>query len=95
MQDDDLVRKVQKIKNGEIEENFMITHDGMLLIKGRICMPNVDDLRKAIMEEPYCSTYAMHFGSTKMYRTIKENYWWSGMKRDIAEFVSRCLIANK
>ena len=46
MQDDELVRGVQKIMNGEIEENFMITQDGMLVMKGRICVPNVDDLRR-------------------------------------------------
>ena len=47
------------------------------------------------MEEAHCSAYALHPGSTKMYRTIKENYWWSGMKRDIAEFVARCLICQQ
>ena len=50
MQDDDLVKEVQKIMNGKIIENFMITQDGMLVMKGKICVPNVDDLRKAITE---------------------------------------------
>ena len=93
MQDDKLVKEVQKIMNGEIEENFMITQDGMLVMKGRICVPNVDDLRNAIMEEAYCFAYVMHPNCTKMYRTIKETI--SGqvpIKRDIAEFVSRCLM---
>ena len=36
-----------------------------------------------------------HIQHTKMYRTIKENFWWSGMKRDIAEFVSRCLVCQQ
>ena len=58
-------------------------------MKGKICVPNVDDLRKVIMEKAYCSAYVMYPVSTKMYRTIKKNYWWLGMKRDIAEFVSR------
>ena len=31
-----------------------------MVIKGRVCVPNIDDLRKAIMEEAHCSTYAMH-----------------------------------
>ena len=66
----------------------------MLVMKGRVCVPNVDDLRKAIMEEAHCSAYAMHLDSTKMYRTIKENFWLSGMKRDIAEFVSKCLMCQ-
>ena len=37
----------------------------------------------------------MHPGSTKMYRTIKENYWWFGMKKDIAKFVFRCLVCQQ
>ena len=67
----------------------------MLTLRGRICVPDVDDLRKLIMEEAHCSAYAMHSGITKMYRTIKENYWWSGMKRDVAEFVLRCLVCQQ
>ena len=26
-----------------------------------------------------------------MYRNLQEVYWWNGMKRDIADFVSKCL----
>ena len=66
---------MQKIMNGEIGENFRMTQDGMLVMKGRVCVLNVDDLRKAIMEEVHYSTYTMHPGSTKMYLTINENYW--------------------
>ena len=81
--------------SGEVGENFGISLDGMLTMKGRTCVPNVEDLRKMIMEEAHYSTYAMHLGSTKMYRTIKENYWWSGMKKDVTEFVSRCLVCQQ
>ena len=48
-------------------------------MRGKVCVPDVDDLRKLIMEEAHCSAYAMHLESTKMYHTLKENYWWSGM----------------
>ena len=47
MQDNDLVREVQKIMNGEIGKNFMITQHGMLVMKGRICVHNVNNLRNA------------------------------------------------
>ena len=66
MQDSDLVNEVQEIMNGELED-YVIIQDGILVMKGRICVPNVDNLRKAIMEEAYCSTYAMHPDSTKMH----------------------------
>ena len=58
---------MHKIMNGDIGENFKITQNRMLVMKGGVCVPNVNDLRKAIMEETYCSAYAMHCGSTKMY----------------------------
>ena len=34
--------------NKEIEEDFRITQDGMLAIEGRICVLNVDDLKRVI-----------------------------------------------
>ena len=80
--------------NGEIGENFSITQDGMLTMKGRVCVPDVEDLRKLIMEKAHCSAYAMHSGNTKMYWTIKENYWWSGMK-NITKFMSKCLLCQQ
>ena len=61
----------------------------------RLCVPDVGDVRREIMEEAHSSTYAMHPGSTKMYHTLNEHYWWKGMKRDIAEFVSRCLTCHQ
>ena len=73
MQDEELVKEVQKIMNGEIGENFSITQDGLLTMKGRVCVPDVEDLRMLIMEETHYSAYALHPGSTKMYQTIKEN----------------------
>ena len=60
--------------NGEISENFSIPQDGMLTMRGKAGVPDVDDLRKMIMKEAHCFAYAMYPGSTKMYRTIKENY---------------------
>ena len=74
MQDEKLVKEVQKIMSGEVNENFSITENGMLTLRGRACVPDIGDLRKMIMEEAHCSAYAMHPGSTKMYCTIKENY---------------------
>ena len=61
----------------------------------RLCVPDVCDVRRKIMEEAHSSAYAMHPRSTKMYHTLKEHYWWKGMKRDIAEFVSRCLTCQQ
>ena len=94
MQDEELVKEVNKIMNGEISKNFIISQDGVLTMKGKVCVLDAKDLRKMIMKKAHCSAYAMHPGSTKMYQTIKENYWWFGKKKDITDFVSRYLVCQ-
>ena len=37
----------------------------------------------------------MHPGSIKMYQDLKVSYWWSEMKRDVSEFVTKCLVCQK
>ena len=49
MQDEKLAKEVQKIMNGEVSENFSITQDGMRTMRGRACVPNVNNLRKMII----------------------------------------------
>jgi len=41
------------------------------------------------------STLATHLGSAKMYRDLKPFYWWLGMKKDIADFITCCLTCQK
>ena len=46
-----------------------------MIVKGqRMCVLEYGELKKAIMKEANSSAYAMHLGSTKMYRTLKEHY---------------------
>ena len=47
------------------------------------------ELRHHILEEAHSSRYYIHPGATKMYCDLREVYWWNGMKRDIADFVSK------
>jgi hypothetical protein len=45
---------------------------------------------EAEIREAHHSAYSIDPGSTKMYKDLKTRYWWYGMKRDIAEYVSLC-----
>nr|XP_016446330.1 PREDICTED: uncharacterized protein LOC107771481 [Nicotiana tabacum] len=64
--------------------------DGVLRCQGRLCVPDVDNLRGRIMEEAHNSRYSVHPGFTKMYHDRKEIYWWNCMKRGVEDFVSKC-----
>ncbi|GJY41569.1 putative reverse transcriptase domain-containing protein [Tanacetum coccineum] len=41
------------------------------------------------------ANYSVHPGVDKMYYDLRDLYWWPGMKRDIVEYVSRCLTCSK
>nr|GFA03345.1 transposon Ty3-I Gag-Pol polyprotein [Tanacetum cinerariifolium] len=56
----------------------------------------VENLNKeALLTEAHSSPFSVHPGSTKMYHDLKQYFWWSGMKRDVAMFVSKCLICQQ
>jgi hypothetical protein len=40
--------------------------------------------------EAHLSRYSIHPGSTKMYQDLKQHYWWTKMKIEIARYVARC-----
>ncbi|GJW21695.1 reverse transcriptase domain-containing protein [Tanacetum coccineum] len=41
------------------------------------------------------SKYSIHLGADKMYYDLRDRYWWPRMKKDIAEYVSKCLTCLK
>ena len=94
IQDAQIVKLRGEVEFGQLGE-LSLREDGTVVMGQRLCVPDVGDVRGEIIEEAHSSTYAMHPGSIKMYHTIKEHYWWKGMKRDIAEFVSRCLTCQQ
>ncbi|GJU26511.1 putative reverse transcriptase domain-containing protein [Tanacetum coccineum] len=41
------------------------------------------------------SKYYVHTGADKMYYDLRDRYWWSGIKKDVAVYVSKCLTCLK
>ncbi|WMV58751.1 hypothetical protein MTR67_052136 [Solanum verrucosum] len=71
-------------------EAFSQREDGVLRYQGRLCFPNVGDLREQVLSEAHSSRYSIHPGATKMYRDLRDVYWWIGMEKDITGFVAKC-----
>ncbi|KAA3465637.1 integrase [Gossypium australe] len=74
---------------------YNIGSDDYLLLRGKICVPKNSELVHKILYEAQNGTNSIHPGSNKMYNNLKKIYWWPGMKRDISEFVSKCLICQQ
>lgn len=43
----------------------------------------------------HSSPFTIHLGSTKIYRDLKQHFWWNDMKQDVAMFVARCLTCQQ
>ena len=89
-----MIKLKREAESGQLK-GFSVRADGTVMMGHRLCVSDVRELKKEIMEEAHSSAYVMHPGSTKMYHTQREHYWWRGMKKDVAEFVSRCLICQQ
>jgi len=91
-------RKVNEIKervNQGIETTFQMLSDGLIAMGRRIYLLEDMTLKDEVLREAHESRFATHLRSTKMYRDLKEYYWWLNMKREIAEFVSNCGICQQ
>jgi hypothetical protein len=85
-------KKIQEIKCNIREEKSpgVLEDDGVLWYQGRICVPKIKDLEDKILREAHESAYSIHPGGNKMYHDLKATYWWYGMKRDFAVYISLC-----
>ena len=66
-----------------------------MLFKESVVVPKEGSLREKILEEAHKGKFTIHPRITKMYKDLKKMYWWLGMKKDVASFVSRCLVCQK
>nr|GFB97984.1 DNA/RNA polymerases superfamily protein [Tanacetum cinerariifolium] len=97
------IKKAQKedseiwaiVENLDKQVEFRLDDDNVLWQDTRLVVPNDATLREALLTEAHSSPFLVHPGSTKMYHDLKQYFWWSGMKTDVAMFVSKCLICQQ
>ncbi|GJU52881.1 putative reverse transcriptase domain-containing protein [Tanacetum coccineum] len=65
--------------------------DGSLYYMDRIWVPLLGGVRTKIMDEAHKRRYFVHPGADKIYYDLRDMYWWPGMKKEIAIYVSKCL----
>ncbi|CAI8619104.1 unnamed protein product [Vicia faba] len=101
----DNIREAQKLDvklvdlmvgTDQAEDNdYKLDVQGVLRFRGRICIPDDAGMKRVILEESHKSKLSIHPGAMKMYRDLKNLFWWPGMKRDVAQFVYACLTCQK
>ena len=68
---------------------------GSLRYRGRIVVPQLAGLREEILREFHFSRFAMNPGGTKMCNDIRCQYYYSGIKKHVGDFVRRWLTCQQ
>ncbi|KAA0046943.1 pol protein [Cucumis melo var. makuwa] len=89
-----LVKKRGLAEEGQAVE-FSISSDGGLLFERRLYVPSDSAIKTELLSEAHSSPFSMHPGNTKMYQDLKQVYLWRNMKREVVEFVSKCLVCQQ
>ncbi|WVZ59493.1 hypothetical protein U9M48_009621 [Paspalum notatum var. saurae] len=74
---------------------FKLDEEGVLWFKNRLVVPKDMEPRKKILDEAHTSMFTLHPGSNKMYQDLKQKFWWTRMKREIAKYVSECDVCQR
>ena len=63
--------------------------------RDRVYVHDVQDIRKMVMKETYDVPYVRHLGYQKIVAAVRKQYYWPGMKNDVAEYIARCMECQK
>ena len=86
-QDVEIASIRDRVQSSTGDEGWAIHIDGSLRYRGQVVVPQLTDLREEILREFHCSRFTVHPGSTKMYRDLRLQDYWNGMKRHVGDFV--------
>jgi hypothetical protein len=64
---------------------------GLLMHKNRIYVPSSEELRNLVLKEMHNFPYVGHHGYQKTIVTVRIQLFWPGMKKDVDDYISRCM----
>jgi hypothetical protein len=88
--EDAKLKEIQQLIQDNKTSDFSEDSQGTLWLGKQICVPNQKHIKELILREAHDSAYSIHPGSTNMYKDLKTQYWWYGMKQNVMEYVTLC-----
>ena len=91
---DEIYQKLQaKAKENPIEniiKGYSLDEKEFLLFKEKLYVPNVPKVKLLILDEIHKTPYSGHPGYQKTISMLRKEYFWSNMKTEVADYITRC-----
>src|SRR3954464_13556979 len=79
------VRQIKENIASGAAKCFSTDSNGTVFFENRLVVPKNKNLRQLIVKEAHDTPLSIHPGSTKMYRGLRQRFWWTRMKSEIAQ----------
>ena len=84
-----------RLMNGEEVPGWTIDPNGGLRYQNRLAVPCNEKIKEEVLSLAHRSKFSIHPGNNKMYRDLKRQFWWKGIKCDVARFVAKCYTCQQ
>src|SRR5258708_7939804 len=93
--DDPVVKALKALDVGELCSDEWTCAEGVVLYRGKVYVPDNPQLHHNLVHAHHSATVAGHPGHWKTLELVSQNYWWPGLSRYIARFVTGCDACNQ
>jgi hypothetical protein len=89
---------VEKLQQGNLQqkiEEYKLDNDEILKYRGKIYILDSQEFKILILREMCNVPYVGHPGYHKTIAVVKRQYYWLAMKKEVVDFISKCLECQK
>jgi hypothetical protein len=76
----DILKIKENVASGDAK-CFSVDDQGVVYFGNHLVVPKKQELKELIFREAHEMPLSIHPGSTKMYRDLRQRFWWSRMKQ--------------
>jgi hypothetical protein len=76
-------------------EDYKLGNDEILLYMNKIYVPSSHELRSMILKEMHNVPCVGHLGYQKSVAAVKIQYFWLDMKKEIVDYIVKCMECQK
>jgi hypothetical protein len=88
----------EALQQGNFQQKFNyyeLKEDGILMYKGKVYVPNSNELKNAMPREMHNVSYARNPRYQKIITVVRSQYFWPRIKKEVVNYIAKCLDCQK